>query len=140
MSKIASTQIVPLKHVFVKPNAQAKHRLSYAMARKRRMKINPERDGASLCQKGKNRIFCDFKFLRRAIISSSFLPNWVFRAFIKCWYEYRRFLAMAAYSSKLDTLLIWLNEMFIWMKFFFFFSSVPLQRNSIEQGISMDAV
>ena len=116
MSKIASTQIVPLKHVFVKPNEQAKHRLSYAMARKRRMKINPERDGASQCQKGNNRIFCDFKFLRRAIISSSFLPNWVFRAFIKCWYEYRRFLAMAAYSSKLDTLLIWLNEMFIWMK------------------------
>ena len=40
MSKIASTQIVPLKHVFVKPNEQAKHRLSYAMARKRRMKYN----------------------------------------------------------------------------------------------------
>ena len=26
------------------------------------------------------------------------------------WYKYRRFLAMAVYSSKLDTLLIWLNE------------------------------
>ena len=29
------------------------------------------------------------------------------------WYEYRRFLAMAVYSSKLDTLLIWLNENFL---------------------------
>ena len=62
MSKIASTQIVPLKHVFVKPNEQAKHRLSYAMARKRRMKFNPERDGASQCQKGKNRIFAILSF------------------------------------------------------------------------------
>ena len=49
-------------NVFVKPNEQAKHRLSYAMARKRRMKINPERDGASQCQKGKNRIFAILSF------------------------------------------------------------------------------
>ena len=116
MSKIASTQVVPLKHVFVKPNEQSQAPLELCHGEKTKNEIQPrKRRGESVSERQKQD-FCDFKFLRRAIISSSFLPNWVFRAFIKCWYEYRRFLAMAAYSSKLDTLLIWLNEMFIWMK------------------------